>query len=187
MSTRLSSRFKALASLAVVLAVLLGGYLLAGVVNDDGPGGDSGAPASRVGTADANASLTATPVGSRYDLEGDERRGGHTLSRHVGKTDAELVARLKSEPDISAASSYTDKPTAERMVAEVLNANRSQVSRWESGSSHPNLAVRAKGSEVIGRSVSRGSSKVQDVRAAVVVLSWAERDWFVLTSYPEAR
>ena len=44
----------------------------------------------------------------RYDLEGDEVIGGHTIERHVGRTDRDLADRLRREPQISAASTYTD-------------------------------------------------------------------------------
>ena len=43
-----------------------------------------------------------------YDLEADEALGGHTMARHVGRTDAQLAERLQRERDISAASTYTD-------------------------------------------------------------------------------
>src|SRR5262249_33525543 len=60
------------------------------------------------------------------DLLRDESMGGHTLSRHVGWTDAELRERLRVEPQISVASSYTDCATAERVVgAAIAEAGRS--------------------------------------------------------------
>jgi hypothetical protein len=65
------------------------------------------------------AFVEATPAGGRIasappapaetadlpsrDLSADESRGGHTLARHVGMTDAALRARLAREPGISAA------------------------------------------------------------------------------------
>ena len=50
------------------------------------------------------------------DLAADESMGGHTLARHVGKTDSQLSDRLRREPQISAASTYTDREMAERTV-----------------------------------------------------------------------
>ena len=41
-----------------------------------------------------------------YDLAVDESLGGHTLARHVGRTDAQLAERLRAEPDISAKRSW---------------------------------------------------------------------------------
>src|SRR5689334_2318109 len=52
---------------------------------------------------------------TNHDLSADEAMGGHTLQRHVGRTDAELRARLDREPQISSASTYTDRATAEEV------------------------------------------------------------------------
>jgi hypothetical protein len=45
--------------------------------------------------------------------------GGHTLARHVGKTDAELIERLRREPQISSASTYTDRGAVADRIGEV--------------------------------------------------------------------
>jgi len=145
------------------------------------------------------AAATATPAPSRTrtpstaaasalrDLDADEARGGHTLARHVGKSDEELRDRLRREPDISAASSYTDQDAAERTVGMALRNERAKVAAWEKASSHPNLVLRVTMPTVIGRSVRQGSSVARDVKSAVVVLRWAGPGWYVLTSYPEDR
>src|SRR5258708_1628172 len=62
-----------------------------------------------------------------YDLSRDEERGGHTLRKHVGRTDDELRQRLEREPDISAASTWTDRATAEETVAAALRAERRKI------------------------------------------------------------
>jgi hypothetical protein len=49
----------------------------------------------------------------RYDLSRDEERGGHTLDKHVGRSDEELRQRLERERSISAASTWTDRAAAE--------------------------------------------------------------------------
>src|SRR5689334_10011971 len=58
----------------------------------------------------------SNPATPTHDLSADEADGGHTLQRHVGKSDAELIERLKREPQISSASTYTDRATAERVI-----------------------------------------------------------------------
>jgi hypothetical protein len=57
----------------------------------------------------STAAPVATVESPRRDLSVDEDMGGHTLARHVGKTDAELRERLRREPNISTASTYTDR------------------------------------------------------------------------------
>jgi hypothetical protein len=129
--------------------------------------------------------------GPTHDLSVDERLGGHTLARHVGRTDDDLRDRLRREPNISAASTYTDRATAERTVARALVQSQSQVARWLARTgSRPNLALDFRGvpNEPIGRSMARGRSASAPCTDAVVVLRWIERDrYFVLTSYPEIR
>lgn len=127
-----------------------------------------------------------------YDLARDERRGGHTLERHVGRTDAELRERLRREPGIRAASTYTDRDTAERVVAATLSRERTRVERWSRGTGRrPNLALDYRGDAgaSIGRTLGRRDRRSRVCRDAVVVLRWDDRrgDFYVLTSYPEAR
>lgn len=136
------------------------------------------------------ATATRTPPGTsdiRRDLEADEARGGHTLSRHVGKSDDELRDRLRREPDISAASTYTDQDTAERTVGQAVRDERTKVTNWEKSTSHPNLVLRVTMPSTVGRSIRQGSSAAKDVKSAVVVLKWSGQGWYVLTSYPEDR
>ncbi len=129
----------------------------------------------------------APAAASDYDLAADEARGGHTLARHAGKTDDELRERLQREPDISAASSWRDRATAERVIGAALSENRDKVERWRAREGRrPNLPVDYRGEEIIGRSLRRGESEVRDCREALIVLKWDGAGGFVLTSYPQA-
>jgi CDI toxin RNase A-like protein len=125
------------------------------------------------------------------DLSVDESMGGHTLARHVGKTDAELADRLRREPQISSASTYTDRGTAERAVGAALAFAGGRLSAWQNRTGRrPNLVIhfvdRAK--QPLGRSLSRGRQASVPCDRALVVLRWDERfdRFYVLTSYPEA-
>lgn len=139
------------------------------------------------GTATPGTAVPTANAASR-DLAADEARGGHTLARHVGKTDAELRDRLKAEPDISAASTYFDAATAGRVVAEVLSRKSTELRKWEErDGSRPNLVLRLDTGKPIGRSIKQGQSNAREVDSALVVLRWAGTGWFVLTSYPEDR
>src|SRR6185436_19360744 len=123
------------------------------------------------------------------DLSVDESMGGHALARHVGKTDAELADRLRRERQISAASTYSDRATAERIVGSALEADAGQVSAWQRRAGRrPNLALHyADRSGAIGRSLFRGARTSVPCNRAVVVLKWDDRRdrSFVLTSYPD--
>jgi len=124
----------------------------------------------------------------RYDLERDENRGGHTLSRHVARTDAQLQERLQRERNISAASTWTDRETAEETVAEALRTERGRVDDWiRRGERRPNLALHFDARRSIGRSLKRDASEAVTCTSAVIVLRAEGLDsFYVLTTYPEA-
>ena len=138
-------------------------------------------------------SLPMAPLSAqapRRDLAADERCGGHTVARHVGRTNAQLAERLRQQPDISAASTYPDLQTAETVVGAALARERSRIASWSARSgSRPNLALRytSPGPKPIGRSWQRGKIAPDGCFQAVVVLRWdvSRRAYCVLTSYPE--
>jgi hypothetical protein len=153
------------------------------------------APAGRADQSwrQASAGRDAAPAGrdaASRDLSRDEAMGGHTLARHVGRTDEQLRERLRLEPGISAASSYTDRATAERTVAAALDQAGPRLRDWlNRRGPRPNLALRYRGSNgrAVGSSLERGSAGPRPCPGAVVVLRWDDRrgQYFVLTSYPE--
>jgi Bacterial CdiA-CT RNAse A domain len=153
------------------------------------------APAGPATTAPAEPPADTDRPASRaaeresYDLDADEAKGGHTIARHVGRTDQQLRDRLDRERNISAASTYTDRVLAERTVARTLARHSSRVAGWRKRSgSRPNLALDYRGpaKEIIGRSLRRGRAVAVPCTDAVVVLRWDGNGGFVLTSYPEA-
>jgi hypothetical protein len=142
--------------------------------------------AGRDSAGNSNSSRSSS---DRYDLGRDEQRGGHTLGKHVGRTDDELRQRLERERDISAASTWTDRATAEETVAAALRANQSKIDRWnDRGFPRTNLALHFDASHAIGRTLRHGESTAEPCASAVVVLK-ADRNggFLVLTTYPEDR
>jgi CDI toxin RNase A-like protein len=125
------------------------------------------------------------------DLSQDEAAGGHTLRKHVGRTDDELRQRLRHERNIAAASTWTDRETAERAVADAIEQNREKIDRWLNRSGgHPNLVIDYDGdpSRPIGRTLHRDSDQAAPCSHASVVLKWSgPNEYYVLTSYPECR
>jgi hypothetical protein len=124
------------------------------------------------------------------DLSIDDARGGHTLKRHVGRTDDQLRERLQHEKNISAASTYSDRETAERVVGTAIQNNRDKVQRWmERGERRPNLVLDyTEPSDAIGRVMNRGAmGSVPCDHAIMVLRADGATDYYVLTSYPECR
>ena len=198
----------------VILVVLAAGYLASAYVrSSDSPSKTDGtAPeatpartatrttASRTPTVASTAtSLRGATPGATTDadawentaprnLADDESSGGHTLERHIARSDAQLRQRLAREPDISAASTYTDLAIARLAVGAAIAKEQTAVRAWEKRTGErPNLTIRFHTPVVVGRSIERGSTMAVDADDVVVVLRWAGKDWYVLTSYPEVR
>lgn len=130
--------------------------------------------------------LNSGPV---RDLSQDERAGGHILRKHVGQTEEDLRRRLQREENISGASTYTDRSTAEHVVGAAIAQSQDRIQRWLSRSGgHPNLVLDYDGDEAIGRTMNRGENQSRPCTHALVVLKYAgPNDYYVLTSYPECR
>jgi len=127
----------------------------------------------------------------KQDLLRDEKRGGHTLARHVGQSDAQLRERLRRERRLSAASTFTDRATAEEVVADAIRGSRKRIERWTNREgSRANLVIDwpGDGRKVVGRSLRRGAKEPVPCTRAVVVLRWNvdAEIYYVLTAYPEA-
>jgi hypothetical protein len=126
--------------------------------------------------------------GSPRDLSQDEAAGGHVLRKHVGRTDDELRERLERERNISGASTYTDRSTAEHAIGAAISLSQERIQRWlNRPGGHPNLVLDYDGSQPLGRSFNRGDSQSRPCSHAVVVLKYAAPSYCVLTSYPECR
>jgi Bacterial CdiA-CT RNAse A domain len=147
------------------------------------------APASTTATNPGVDSVAHSAFrGTPHDLSSDELAGGHTLRKHVGRTDDELRDRLAHE-DISASSTYTDKTAAEFAVGNALHDGQYRIEQWmQRSGGHPNLVLDYHGDQPIGRTLHRGDSSSQPCSDAKVVLRWlSSSEYYVLTSYPECR
>jgi len=128
----------------------------------------------------------ALQSGQRHDLARDEAHGGHTLQRHIGKSDRELRELLEAE-SISTDSTYTDQATAEMAIEAAIRENRDRIERWlHRPGGHSNLVLDYDSDAPLGRSMRRDDSHSFPCSHAVAVLKWVSADdYYVLTSYPD--
>jgi hypothetical protein len=184
LGTAFSSSLKTSLPAGRILTLVLAALAVIGINGCEHPQGTS--PTEH--NASASTKLDTLPPAAR-DLSQDDAEGGHTLRKHVGKSDSDLKQRLAREHSISAASTYTDRETAERVVGTTLNQQRDKIQRWlELGGEHPNLVLDYAGDQPIGRTMRRGAATSTPCAKAVVVLRYAGGgQYYVLTSYPECR
>ncbi len=146
-------------------------------------------PGNTGGERGSNSNRPSNHTGAR-NLAIDEEEGGHTLKKHVGRSDRELRERMQREPNISAASTYTDRHTAEDFIGDCLSENDGRVGQWLERDRHPNLVLDCEGDPAwpIGRSLRRGQTEVEPCSRATVVLKWKQpHEYYVLTSYPDCQ
>lgn len=131
------------------------------------------------------------PQARAADIAGEETYGGHTLDRHVGKSDDFLRERLRME-DIDAASTYTSYTEATTYVNKVAVDNKVAIDTWLKGTGKNNLVVTSRfDGASIGRRITRTEMekfvKPQSSDEATVVLKKdpnAPEGYYVLTSFP---
>lgn len=149
------------------------------------------APAVGVGTAiiGVTADKMVGTTNHRVDLAAHEAVGGHLIRKHINQTDAQLAQRLINEPNIPAATTWTDLVTAEKVVSDTIAAHEKTIQQWLANpKGAPNLRLRYDGdpSELVGHGIVRGNSSSQEMSDARIVL---KRDraggWYVLTGFPE--
>ena len=120
-------------------------------------------------------------------LDFHEAAGGHTLERHVGKTEVQLAQRLEKEKRISAASSFTYRSVAEAAIAEAMSKNQSAIDSWmKSGSNRYTIDYNA--NKTIGITLRRGASKATQTSRLRIVLQRSTKlppGYFILTAYPQ--
>ncbi|MEC1776848.1 RNase A-like domain-containing protein, partial [Bacillus mojavensis] len=126
----------------------------------------------------------STPLAPGGGLAAHEAKGGHLIDRHIGKTDEELLQRLQKNKRIRASSSFTDRPTAEKVANETLTKYKKEIEEWLNSDIDDTLPLPYRGTEVIGRGVRRGSNEVKDMTNARIVLRKNEDGSFILTGYP---
>ena len=103
----------------------------------------------------------------------------------------ELRERLQREPDISAASTWNDRASAESAVGTAVAQQNSRIDRWlQRQNGPPNLVLDYDGDPAhpFGRTLRRGEEQVQPCsHASIVLKSDGPNDYHVLTAYPECR
>ncbi len=112
-------------------------------------------------------------------LQAHGAAGGHLIQRHVGQTDADLIARLNAQPNITAASSFPNRATAENAVSSALDANTARINDFLNGSSN-RLVLNHDTGSVVGSVVQRGSTTPVSSTNVRVVL---QRDASMPTGY----
>lgn len=95
--------------------------------------------------------------------------GGHTLAKHVGKSEEFLRNRLATEPHIKAASTFYDRQTAETALSTLMDANAAEITRWL-GSGTRSIILTGRTSQAVGIALLRGAARTVEAAGIKLVL-----------------
>jgi hypothetical protein len=112
-------------------------------------------------------------------LAESERLGGHTIAKHVGLTNGELMAR-----NIKNASTFKDLETAETLTRANLRANRLKIRAWLKGSDE-DLVIKSSAPRDAGRIYRRATGEFVEPRRVRTILYRRGNGYYVRTSYLE--
>jgi hypothetical protein len=134
-----------------------------------------------------------SPIAPNGGLASHQAAGGHTLTprkAHVGATDQELLDRQARAHNPIEASTYTDRPTAERRIHENAVANRAAIEQWLRSNPTAPKDFELDHGEIIGRFspvTASGLDDITDATTSRIVLlpdSSMPDGYRILTSYP---
>ncbi|MBU6373137.1 MAG: hypothetical protein KJS97_10435 [Alphaproteobacteria bacterium] len=112
--------------------------------------------------------------------------GGHTILRHVGKSDAFLQRRLLLER-IPAASTFSSVQAAEKIVNATLSSNAAVVELVQSGVIKDPVAITSEFNKAVGRVWVRGANQPVATNFATVVIvhaPWTPDRLLVISAFP---
>jgi len=138
-----------------------------------------GGTALKAGEEAGAFSRLAEPGG----LTVSENAGGHLLERHVGLSDADLAARLSSQPQLKNVSTFATRAEAEAAVAGALDANAASLSAWTASGAKGRLVLDApfSGGSVLQRGA---TASVPGTGVRVVLQGNGSGAYSILTGYP---
>jgi hypothetical protein len=110
---------------------------------------------------------------------------GHTISRHVGRTTQQLMARIKRER-LPRASTYWNEEIAQKAVNETLKANSAKIREWLATNPQKPLQIKHLSNDDVGFTMTR-KQRIILTRRVVVVLKNVDGQLRLLTSYPDPR
>ncbi len=114
--------------------------------------------------------------------------GGHTFEQHIAITDAQLIERLQSGANISAATKFIDYPIAVAAVRDSLRAHTHCIAEWLVSKSQEMKCI-YRHEQSIGYGFRSGGLHLPHMKYlyhSCVVLQKRADSFVVLTAYPLA-
>ncbi|APA86757.1 hypothetical protein BJG93_16175 [Paraburkholderia sprentiae WSM5005] len=119
-----------------------------------------------------------------HEAKAGSRIGGHTLLKHVGRTEAQLRERLRLEPTKRVVSSFVNLEEAEWAISETMRANASLINAWTKAPKEP-LRLKKDVGRKVGYALVRKTDTLVDSSKVWVVLKYETYNampYYILTA-----
>ena len=93
---------------------------------------------------------------------------GHTVRLHVGRTNQQLLRRIKNE-NLSQSSTFTDYPTAAGAFREAVRVNNNAIKSWLAGGGRGSFPITVEALIPIGR-VATSNGTIRDSSSATFII-----------------
>jgi hypothetical protein len=117
--------------------------------------------------------------------------GGHTIVKHIGKSEASLRQRLVQEPHIPAATTFSKISVAEEAISRAMKLGGPQITNWAQkcalGAGSNKLRLEVTLGKVIGAGVVRSTGKLTPMTRIRIILKYETfngQPYYVLTAFP---
>jgi hypothetical protein len=121
-----------------------------------------------------------------HEVQPGGRLGGHTIAKHVGRTEAQLRARLAAER-IPAASTFTNLRTAEDAISKVLRLESAAIKAWAHAPNPSKLELTRDLGKAVGMGVVRTTGQLSKMTKVLIVLKYQAyngKPYYILTAFP---
>ncbi|MCR4457246.1 MULTISPECIES: RNase A-like domain-containing protein [Pseudescherichia] len=117
--------------------------------------------------------------------------GGHTLSRHVGLSEADLRTRLRNRPTLSGSSTFYNKHLAEDVISRALKFNAPYITNWaKTARASSKLNIDFFAGREVGFGIESATGPViksYKMRVVLELQMYNEKPYYVLTAFPILR
>ncbi|MGF6809294.1 hypothetical protein OKW30_004420 [Paraburkholderia sp. Clong3] len=120
-----------------------------------------------------------------HEAKAGSRIGGHTLLKHVGRTEAQLRERLRLESEKKVVSSFVNLEEAEWAISETMRANALQIHAWTKAAPNRVLTLRKDVGRKVGYALVRKTDRLVDSSKVEVVLKYGAYNgmpYYILTA-----
>jgi hypothetical protein len=122
-----------------------------------------------------------------HEGKAGSRLGGHTILKHVGRTEAQLRQRLIDEPRRRMVSTFYDLNAAEWAISETIRKNAPMISAWTKAPIR-DLDMTTDVGKNLGFAIVRSTGKRVEVQKVIVIMrhkTYNGMPYYFVTAYLE--